>query len=85
MGIKNFAKKLGRLKGKEVKIRISHKLYGIQNIKYNFQLIDDDNRLGFSINGEAIYIKKNEICNFGAIDNMYYFADKLMRIELQTT
>lgn len=27
----------------------------------------------------------NEICNFGAIDNMYYFADKLMRIELQTT
>lgn len=47
--------------------------------------IDDNNRLGLSINGEAIYIKKNEICNFGAIDNMYYFADKLTRIELQTT
>ena len=41
--------------------------------------IDDNNRLGFPINGEVIYIKKNEICNFGAIDNMYYFADTLMR------
>jgi hypothetical protein len=82
-GIKFFIDELKKLNGIEVFINIEHKLYGDQSIKCALQVLDDEERLGFITNGQEIYIYKNEICRFRGNDGLYYFADKIMQIEIK--
>lgn len=82
-GIKDFIKKIKKIEGKRVCIEIAHKLYGNQRVETYFKIIDDASRLGFKINGQDIHIKKEELHNFGIIDDTYCFASNLMHIELK--
>ena len=56
---------------------------GIKGKRVNIKI----NRLGFYINvtNQDIYIYKKELIDFGITKGTYYFADKLMCIELSTT
>lgn len=83
-GIRDFIKEMEKIEGKRVSVKTNHKLYGSQKIETNFKIIDDVSRLGFKINNQDIYIDKKELCDFGIIKGAYYFASKLMRIELKT-
>lgn len=84
-GIENFIKELKKINGKQVKIYIAHKLYGSQKIEYGLCVIEDEGRLGFAINEQEIYLNKRDIIDYGMIKGMYFWADKLMKVEIQTT
>ena len=84
-GIENFVKEFKKINGKQVKIDIAHKLYGSQKIEYGLCILEDEGRLGFFINEQEIYLNKRDILDYGMIKGMYFFADKLMRMEIQTT
>ena len=83
-GSRDFIQEIKTIEGKRVNIIIAHKLYGNQTIETDFKIIDDASRLGFKINDQDIYIEKEELCDFGITKGAYYFASKLMRIELKT-
>jgi hypothetical protein len=82
-GIKKLVEELKNIEGSNVKINIGHKLYGDQNLQVALQIIDDEERLGFLLNEQEIYIDKNSICNVGAKDGLWYFADKVMCIKIR--
>lgn len=82
-GINFFIDKLKKLNGINVLINIEHKLYGDQSIKCALQIINDEERLGFAVNNQEIYIYKNEICHFWGENGLYYFADAIMKIEIR--
>ena len=82
-GIKEIIEELKKINGSNVWIHIQHDLYGDQNLKCAFQLLSDEERLGFSLGSQEIYINKNEIKNVGARDNLFYFADDLMCIKIR--
>lgn len=84
-GIEKFIEELKKINGKQVKINIAHKLYGSQKIEYGLCVLEDEGRLGFSINEQEIYLNKWDIVDYGIIKGMYFWADKLMRVEIQTT
>ena len=60
-GIKEFIETLKNINGKNVWVHITHDLYGDQNLKCAFQLLSDEERLGFSLGSQEIYIEKNRI------------------------
>ena len=82
-GIKEFIEKLRKINCENVWIHIMHDLYGNQNLKCAFQLLDDEERLGFWIGSQEIFIEKNNICNIGVQDGLFYFADELMCIKIR--
>lgn len=84
-GIENFIEEFKKINGKQVKINIAHKLYGSQKIEYGLCVLEDEDRLGFYINEQEIYLNKRDIVDYGMIKGMYFFADKLMRVEIHTT
>lgn len=82
-GIKELVEKLKKINGENVWIYIQHDLYGDQSLKCAFQLLDNEERLGFLMGEQEIFIEKNNICNVGAQDDLYYFADELMCIKIR--
>jgi hypothetical protein len=82
-GIKDFIETLKNITGENVWVHITHDLYGNQNLKCAFQLLNDEERLGFSLDAQEIYIEKSKIKNIGAQDNLFYFADDLMCIKIR--
>lgn len=81
-GINILEEKLREYKGENAVISISHKLYGSQKIKCKLDFIFDEQRIGFYINRQEIYIKKNELVNYGTKDGIY-FADDIMEIKIK--
>lgn len=84
-GIENFIEELKQINGKRVKIEITHKLYGNQKIEYDLCILNDEGRLGFHINNQEIYLNKTDILNYGINKGMYFWADKIMALKIQTT
>lgn len=82
-GIKELIEALKKINGESVWIHVKHDLYGDQNLKCAFQLLSDEERLGFLVNEQEIYMEKNRIKNFGVQDNLFYFADDLMCIKIR--
>ena len=82
-GIKDLIEALKKIEGINVLINIGHKLYGDQNIKCAFHIINDEKRLGFLVNDQEIYIEKEKIKNIGIKGDLYYFADEIMCIKIR--
>ncbi len=85
LGIEKFIEELNEINGKRVKIKIAHKLYGDQTIEYDLCVLNDKGRLGFRINEQEIYLDKGRILDYGMIKGVYFWADKVMKVEIQTT
>lgn len=71
------------IEGTNVWINIGHKLYGDQNVKCAFRIVNNEEHLGFSINDQEIYIEKDKICNIGVKENLYYFSDDVMCLKIR--
>ena len=82
-GVIEFIQILKKIDGENVKINIKHKLYGDQNLQVALRILDNEERLGFLVNGQEVYIQKNEISDVGAKDGLWYFADKIMCITIR--
>lgn len=85
LGIEKFIEELNEINGKHVKINIVHKLYGNQAIEYDLCILNDKGRLGFYINEQEIYLDKGCILDYGIIEGVYFWADRVMAIKIQTT
>ena len=85
LGIEKFIEELNKINGKHVKIDIVHKLYGNQTVEYDLCILNDKGRLGFYINEQEIYVNKGYILDYGIIEGMYFWTDKIMAIKIQTT
>lgn len=81
--IRELTERLKEIEGKNVKINIGHKLYGDQNVKCAFHIVNNEEHLGFSINSQEIYIEKKKICNIGIREDFYYFADEIMCLKIR--
>lgn len=81
--MRELIEELVGIEGKNVLINIGHKLYGDQNIKCAFHIINNGEHLGFSVNGQEIYIEKSKICNMGIKENLYYFSDEIMCLKIR--
>lgn len=81
-GINILKNKLREYKGEDAVISISHKLYGNQKLKCKLDYIFDEQRIGFCINQQEIYIDKNRIVDYGTKDGIY-FADDIMEIKIK--
>ena len=81
-GINILEEILRENKGKDAMISISHKLYGPQKIKCKLDYIFDDERIGFRVNGQEIFIYKPDIIDYGVKDGIY-FADKMMETKIK--
>ena len=81
--IRELIEELERIEGANVWINIGHKLYGDQNVKCAFHIVNNEERLGFSVNGQEIYIEKNKICNIGIKQDLYYFSDEVMCLKIR--
>ena len=82
-GVKEIIEKLKKIEGSNVCIHIGNDLYGDQNIKCAFHLLDNEEHLGFLIGEQEIYINKNKICNIGIKGELLYFADEIMCIKIR--
>ena len=72
-----------RNNGKDAMISISHRLYGNQKIRCQLDYIFDDQRIGFRvINGQEIFIYRNDLVDYGVRDGIY-FADNIMKIKIK--
>lgn len=85
LGIEKFIEELKKINGKHVQIEIVHKLYGVQKIEYDLCILNDKGRLGFYINEQEIYLNKGDILDCGIIQGVYFWADKIMKVKIQTT
>lgn len=82
-GIKDLIQRLKEIEGTNVWIHIGNSLYGDQNVKCAFQIVNDEKRLGFLVNGQEIYIEKDRVKNIGIKGGLYYFADEIMCIKIR--
>lgn len=82
-GIKELIKELKKICGENVWIHVGHTLYGDQNLKCAFQLLNDEERLGFLVNEHEVYIEKNKIEIIGIKEDLFYFADDLMCVKIR--
>ena len=81
--MRELIEELVRIEGKNVWINIGHKLYGDQNVKCAFHIVNNEEHLGFSINGQDIYIEKDKIRHIGIKESLYYFADEIMCLKIR--
>lgn len=69
--------------GKSCEIVIKHALWGTQILSCNaLVLVNDDKRLGFSIDGHDLYVYKPEIVLCSINKDEYIVEDKTVRIEI---
>lgn len=81
--MRELIEKLVGIEGENVWVNIGHKLYGDQNVKCAFHIVNNEEHLGFSINDQRIYIEKDKICQIGIKENLYYFSDEVMCIKIR--
>jgi ribosomal protein S24E len=81
--VRELIEELAKIEGKNVLINIGHKLYGDQKVQCAFHILNNEEHLGFSINGQEIYIEKSKICSIEIIDDLYYFSDGIMCLQIR--
>lgn len=81
-GMSILENKLKEYNGGDAIISISHKIYGNQKLKTKLNYIFDEQRIGFYINKQEIYIDRNKIVDYGTKDGIY-FADDVMEVRIK--
>jgi hypothetical protein len=82
-GVKEIIEELKKIEGSNVWIHIGNDLYGNQNLKCAFHLLNNEEHLGFLIGEQKIYVEKKNICNVGIKGELLYFADEIMCIKIR--
>lgn len=73
---------LSKINNEYVVIQTQHKLFGNQTIKCALHVVNDNERIGFSIKGQSIYINKSDICNILICNEFCKFEDNFMSIQI---
>lgn len=75
-------RKLLELMGKSVTIITTHKWFGVEKFECEFDLVNNDDRIGFKVLNKEIYLLKNEVVSAEQIDKTCYIRDSLMEIAI---
>lgn len=79
-----YSENIMQFKGKTVRTYINHKLYGNQKAKlYNFQPLCVDNKIGFIIGEQEIFLYLDEIENMELSKNALQITGKLQEIVIE--
>jgi hypothetical protein len=79
-----YSENIMQFKGKTVRTYINHKLYGNQKVKlYNFRPLYTDNKIGFTIGEQEIFLYLNEIENMELSKNVLKITGKLQEIIIE--
>lgn len=81
-GINILEEKLREYQGKDAVISTFHKLYGEQKLKIQLDYIFDEERIGFKVNEQEIFVYRDEVIDYGTKDGIY-FADDVMEIRIK--
>lgn len=78
-----FLRKFEELNGRKAKILLEHCLFGRQ-VFYceDLHIINDDERIGTRIKGNDIYMHKQDVKFFKAVDNMFKISDDRLTITI---
>lgn len=81
--MKNFLEDISTIEGCQVKVQLSHKIFGRQTAHIDkLRLINDDTRLGFYAGNQELYIQKKDIRRFNHQDNTYLFGNENETIKI---
>lgn len=80
--IKELIRAMEIIRGEDAEISIFHKLYGDQKLRCIFSPMVDE-KIGFNIKGQEIYIERDKIERFSLRDGIC-FTDNVMTIEIKT-
>ena len=79
-----FSENIEQFVGQAVKVFISHKVYGNQELYIRkFQPLCDDNRFGFMVGKQEIFVYLDEIENMEAYVNVYIINTELQDIVIE--
>ena len=81
-GINILEKKLREYQGKDAVISTFHKLYGEQKLKIQLEFIFVEDRIGFKVNAQEIFVFRDKVVGYGVKDGIH-FADDLMEIKIK--
>lgn len=81
--MKNFLEDISTIEGCQVKVQLSHKIFGQQTAHIDkLRLINDDTRLGFYAGNQELYIPKKDIRRFNHQNNTYLFGNENETIKI---
>ena len=79
-----FSENIEQFEGQAVKVYINHKVYGDQvlNIR-KFQPLCDDDKIGFMVGQQEIFVYLNEVENVEAYVNVYIIRGGIQDIIIE--
>ena len=79
-----FSENLKLFEGKTVKVNVSHKIYGGQQLKIrNFQPLCSDDKVGFTVEGRELFLYSSEIENVITNKNMLQIVGNIQTITIK--
>ena len=82
--MKLFSENIEQFVGQAVRVYINHKVYGEQELNIRkFQPLCDDDRIGFLIGKQEIYVCADEIQNIEAYENVYIIRGDIQDIIIE--
>lgn len=82
--MKLFSENIEQFVGQAVRVYINHKVYGEQELNIRkFQPLCDDDRIGFLIGKQEIYICADEIQSIEAYENVYIINGNIQDIIIE--
>lgn len=81
--MQEFMRKFEQLNGEEVKVILEHSLFDNQRFYCRqLQTINDDNRIGVLLRGNAIFMYKPDVKIAEVCDNVYKISDGRLTITI---
>ena len=74
---------LKQFEGKDVVAYITHKVYGTHKINCIFNLLKDEEKIGFTVNGHEIYVTWEELEEINYSTSMLEIIGKLQTIKIK--
>ena len=79
--MQQFMRKFTQLNGLEAIVTLEHCLFDKQKFYCNnLQTINDDEKIGVLLKGQAIYVDKNSVIGAGVEGDAYKISDKRLTI-----
>ena len=79
-----FSENIKQFEGQAVKVFVNHRVYGDQKLNVRkFQPLCDDNRVGFTVGKQEIFVCCNEVQNIEAHENVYIIQGVIQDIIIE--
>ena len=82
--MKLFSENIKQFEGQAVKVFVNHKVYGDQELNIRkFQPLCDDNKIGFIVGKQEIFVYLDEVENIEVHENVYIIQGGIQDIVIE--